>query len=80
MTRDKDTANRDEARARQAKGSVQEAIGKIIGNAAIERRGSQESEAGARQAKADQSTKAERPSPAKADTRIETPIDRDGKD
>jgi uncharacterized protein YjbJ (UPF0337 family) len=37
-------------RARQAKGSVQEAIGKIIGDAAVEKRGARESEAGARQA------------------------------
>lgn len=37
-------------RARQAKGSVQEAIGKIIGDARLEKRGSRESEAGARQA------------------------------
>lgn len=80
MTRDKDKSDQDEARARQAKGSIQEAIGKIIGNAAIEQRGSQESEAGAREAEAGKASKGKRPAPAKADTQIETPIDRDGKD
>ncbi len=42
----------DTNRTRRAKGSVKEAIGKIIGDAAIEERGSRESEAGARQADA----------------------------
>ena len=83
MTRDKDKSDQDEARTRQAKGSIQEAIGKIIGNAAIEQRGSQESEAGARQAKADEASKAGKGSKArtaKADKQIDTPIDRHGKD
>ncbi len=40
-------------RARQAKGSVQEAIGKIIGNPVVERQGSRETAAGARQARAE---------------------------
>ncbi len=88
MTRDKDKSDLDEARTRQAKGSIQEAIGKIIGNAAIEQRGSQESEAGAREAKADKASKAGKGSTtgtakagtAKADKQIDTPIDRHGKD
>ena len=45
------TKKTDKARARQAKGSVQEAIGKIIGNAAVEEQGHRESEAGAKAAK-----------------------------
>ncbi len=61
MTSDKNTG-----RARQAKGSVQEAIGKIIGNVAVEKQGLSESKAGARQ--------------AKAENPIDPPIDRDGKD
>lgn len=77
MTRDKEMSDRDEARARQAKGSVQEAIGKIIGDVAVERQGSQESEAGARQAEADKGSKA---GTAKADKQIDIPIDRAGKD
>ena len=77
MTRDTDKPDQDDARTRQAKGSIQEAIGKIIGNAAIEQRSSQESEAGARQAKADEASKA---GTAKADKQIDTPIDRHGKD
>jgi len=83
MTRDKDKPDQDDARTRQAKGSIQEAIGKIIGNAAIEQRGSRESEAGARQAKADEASKAGKGSKAgtpKADKQIDTPIDRAGKD
>ena len=82
MTRDTDKPDQDDARTRQAKGSIQEAIGKIIGNAAIEQRGSQESEAGARQAKADEASKAGKGSnagTAKADKQIDTPIDRHGK-
>ncbi|PTW46470.1 hypothetical protein C8J25_105251 [Sphingomonas faeni] len=83
MTRDKDKSDQDEARTRQAKGSIQEAIGKIIGDPAIEQRGSQESEAGARQAKVDDASKAAKGSKAgtpKADKQIDTPIDRHGKD
>ena len=83
MTRDKDKPDQDDARTRQAKGSIQEAIGKIIGNAAIEQRGSRESAAGARQAKADEASKAGKGSKAgtaKADKQIDTPIDRAGKD
>ncbi|GHH10998.1 MULTISPECIES: CsbD family protein [Sphingomonas] len=45
------TQRRDKGRARQAKGSVQEAIGKIIGDADVERQGRRESEAGADQAR-----------------------------
>ncbi|MEG3085201.1 hypothetical protein U1707_16240 [Sphingomonas sp. PB2P12] len=44
------TSKKDDARVRQAKGSVQEAIGKIIGDVAVEKEGSRESEAGAKQA------------------------------
>lgn len=83
MTRDKDKSDQDEARTRQAKGSIQEAIGKIIGDPGIEQRGSQESEAGAREAKADKASKADKGSKAKtakADKQIDTPIDRAGKD
>jgi uncharacterized protein YjbJ (UPF0337 family) len=40
-------------RARQAKGSVQEAIGKIIGDPGVERSGRRESKAGAEQARAE---------------------------
>jgi len=40
-------------RARQAKGSVQEAIGKIIGDPGVERSGRRESKAGAQQAQAE---------------------------
>lgn len=40
----------DAGRVRQAKGSVQEAIGKIIGDPGLEREGRRESDAGARQA------------------------------
>ncbi|WP_426263202.1 hypothetical protein [Sphingomonas sp. PWP1-2] len=47
------TQRRDKGRARQAKGSVQEAIGKIIGDADVERQGRRESEAGADQARGD---------------------------
>lgn len=43
------TKRNDTGRARQAKASVQEAIGKIIGDADVERQGRRESEAGARQ-------------------------------
>jgi uncharacterized protein YjbJ (UPF0337 family) len=60
------TSAKDKGRTRQAKGSVQEAIGKIIGNTAIEKRGLSESKAGARQAKA------EHP--------VDPPIDDDGAD
>jgi len=80
MTRDTDKSEQDEARARQAKGSIQEAIGKIIGNAAVEQRGSQESEAGARQVEAGKAHRPKRPAPEKADKPIDTPIDRGGKD
>jgi len=58
MTNDptKDTAtDKDSALARQAKGSVQEAIGKIIGDTGVEQRGRRESKAGARQVEASQS-------------------------
>ena len=54
-------------RARQAKGSVQEAIGKIIGDPGVERSGRRESKAGAQQAQAE---------PHEADHSI----DRDGAD
>ena len=56
MTNDptKDTAtDKDSALARQAKGSVQEAIGKIIGDPGVERSGRRESKAGAQQAQAE---------------------------
>ncbi|MGU3390565.1 hypothetical protein [Sphingomonas sp. M1A8_2b] len=67
MTSKKDADEIKESRVRQAKGSVQEAIGKIIGDVAVEKRGSSESEAGARQAKA------KRPAKGPANP----PIDRD---
>ncbi len=60
------TSKSDEARTRRAKGSVQEAIGKIIGDTAVEKQGLSESKAGARQAKS------EHP--------IDPPIDSNGKD
>ena len=50
MTRKTDDAAAATVRARKAKGSVQEAIGKIIGDTAVERRGARESAAAARQA------------------------------
>ncbi|GGE92084.1 CsbD family protein [Sphingomonas prati] len=55
MTRAKDTppatpADKEEGRAREAKGSVKEAIGKIIGDAVVEEHGNRERKAGARQA------------------------------
>ncbi|MFD1951692.1 hypothetical protein ACFSGX_13030 [Sphingomonas arantia] len=55
MTRAKDVppaakARADEGRTRQAKGSVQEAIGKIIGDAVVEQHGERERKAGAKQA------------------------------
>lgn len=50
MTRPTDDAAVAKARSRQAKGSVQEAIGKITGDTAVERRGARESAAAARQA------------------------------
>ncbi|MGA1799408.1 CsbD family protein [Sphingomonas sp. 4RDLI-65] len=56
MSRDhetRDDTKDDKGRARRAKGSVQEAIGKIIGDVAVEQRGSRESAAGARQAGAE---------------------------
>ncbi len=68
------TSEKDKARARQAKGSVQEAIGKIIGNAAVEKRGLSESKAGARQANAG------RPVDPPVEPPIDPPIDNDGKD
>jgi len=37
-----------DGRAREAKGSVQEAIGKLIGDVLVEQRGASESKAGAR--------------------------------
>ena len=85
MTRDKDKPDQDDARTRQAKGSIQEAIGKIIGDPAIEQRGSRESEAGARQVKAEGGSKGSKTGTAKAgtakaDKQIDTPIDRHGKD
>ncbi len=46
------TRKHDDALVRQTKGSVQEAIGKIIGDAAVEKQGSRESAAGAKQASA----------------------------
>lgn len=53
MTRDKHPPREQAAgRVRHAKGSVQEAIGKIIGDAGVERQGRRESDAGARQADA----------------------------
>ena len=53
MTRDKDKPDQDDARTRQAKGSIQEAIGKIIGDPGVERSGRRESKAGAKQAQAE---------------------------
>ena len=53
MTRDKDKSDQDEGRTRQAKGSIQEAIGKIIGDPGVERSGRRESKAGAKQAQAE---------------------------
>lgn len=47
------TSERDKGRARQAKGSVREAIGKIIGNPEIQKEGRRESKAGAREAQAE---------------------------
>ncbi|TXC69637.1 CsbD family protein [Sphingomonas ginsenosidivorax] len=49
----KDTGEKGKGRVLQAKGSVREAIGKITGNAAVEKQGLRESEAGAKQAEAD---------------------------
>ncbi len=43
------TSKKDEALVRQTKGSVQEAIGKLIGDVAVEKQGSRESKAGAKQ-------------------------------
>ena len=40
----------EKGRVREAKGSVQEAIGKLIGDVAVEQRGASESKAGARDA------------------------------
>ncbi|MES3151099.1 hypothetical protein [Sphingomonas faeni] len=86
MTRNRDderVGNADDGRSRQAKGSVLEAIGKIIGDPAVETRGQRETEAGVRQAKR------ERPSLDRAAERkaggppippINPPIDSDGKD
>ncbi|WP_010185430.1 CsbD family protein [Sphingomonas sp. PAMC 26605] len=45
------TQHTDKGRARQAKGSVKEAIGKIIGDVDVERQGRRESKAGAEQAR-----------------------------
>ncbi|WP_200912574.1 hypothetical protein [Sphingomonas sp. Leaf242] len=47
------TSKKNEAVVRQTKGSVQEAIGKIIGDVAVEKQGSRESKAGAKQADAE---------------------------
>ncbi len=47
------TQHSDTARARQAKGSVKEAIGKIIGDTDVERQGRRESKAGAEQARSE---------------------------
>ncbi|TCQ06255.1 hypothetical protein [Sphingomonas sp. PP-CC-3A-396] len=44
------TRDTDKGRVRQAKGSVQEAIGKLIGDTTVTQRGASESEAGAREA------------------------------
>ncbi|WP_156356893.1 hypothetical protein [Sphingomonas sp. Leaf38] len=46
------TGDTDKSRVRQARGSVQEAIGKLIGDAHVEQCGADESEAGAREADA----------------------------
>ena len=43
------TSDANKGRVRQAKGSVQEAIGKLIGDPGATRRGASESEAGARE-------------------------------
>lgn len=51
------TQRTDEARAKQAKGSVKEAIGKIIGDPDVERQGRRESKAGAEQARAKRTVK-----------------------
>ena len=67
----------DQGRARQAKGSVLEAIGKIIGDPAIETRGLRESEAGARQAETERRPARQvrtKDIPARQ-TRTEHPID-----
>ena len=42
------TDKSEKGRVREAKGSVQEAIGKLIGDVAVEQRGASESKAGAR--------------------------------
>lgn len=47
------TQHTDKARAKQAKGSVTEAIGKIIGDPDVERQGRRESKAGTEQAGGD---------------------------
>jgi len=52
-----------DGRARQAKGSVQEAIGKLIGDVLVEQRGASESKAGARDSAAAANTNSD---PARA--------------
>lgn len=69
------TRKPEDGRARQAKGSVLEAIGKIIGDPAVETRGQRENEAGARQA-ARQAEGDDAPAKRPPDP----PIDRNGKD
>ena len=51
------TQHSDKGRARQAKGSVKEAIGKIIGDPDVERQGRRESDAGAEQARGESPVK-----------------------
>lgn len=56
---------KETGRARQAKGLVQEAIGKIIGDTSLEKRGSRESKLGAKQAEAESPADKPKPSDAK---------------
>ena len=53
----------EKGRVREAKGSVQEAIGKLIGDVQVEQQGASESKAGAREADAADAVPESKPKP-----------------
>ena len=62
------TDKSEKGRVREAKGSVQEAIGKLIGDVAVEQQGASESEAGAREA--DAADASAKPKPGKPRAKV----------
>lgn len=64
------TDKSEKGRVREAKGSVQEAIGKLIGDVAVEQQGASESEAGAREADAADASAKPKPKPGKPRAKV----------